>query len=281
MIDKISLRPIEMLTKERACQLLQGKYSGHITTRSNNFNDVSVFYTGAPKRSPTLMTLYSEPRNSIAGDVKIDINPTHFNCHKEMIETVGLLVNPSTTKISRLDFAVDVKIPIEAINGMLLVPRKRARMEYAEGKDLTGIYYGRPPEILTVYDKALKSGCSGPLTRLEMRVTKHKIPIDTLEDLPLLMTHEPFVSLKFIDTKNPTEFEGNRHQKASFLREHLQILGATGAYKLLNKHHNFNRCFKGILKKQEDIPDLDQLFQQNLKSFFMEDHNGNRQANNC
>ncbi len=275
MIDKLSLSPPENISSEKACQLLEGNYSSYFITKSNHFNKVIVFYKGALRKSPTLLALHTEPRNSISGTTKIELNPTHFESNQKMMLVLGKLIDPAFAKVTRLDCTVDVELPIEKVNRQLLVQRKRARSDFDEGGRLTGVTYGKLPEVLCIYDKASKEKLPTPLTRLELKQFKHKIPIGTLAELGQLKTFCPFAKFKFIDTKNPNELTRGKQIKASFLREMVDSMGATGAMKYLNTQHNFNRNFGNVLTTSIDVPNLDMIFQRNLELFFKEDLNGN------
>jgi hypothetical protein len=68
--------------------------------------------------------------------------------------------------------------------------------------------------------------------------------------------------------------------KQRFLKDAIYTLGAQGAFKTFNKHSNFSRDFGQLIEENPDIPNLDLIYQQELRGFFNQGSmNGYRQTN--
>lgn len=275
MIDKLTMTSSEVVDPELASRQIKDHYKRVITTRTLYHNRVLVFFRPMQqnREGEHLLSLHVDPSLPSYGQTKIELNPSRFSCFGELRELVShIFCDENELRISRLDHAVDVELPVERIHQSLVYPRKKSREVYKDGRKLTGCYIGAYPEKLSIYDKALESGLDGVLTRIELRQHNAKVMVKSFQKLPELVSAMPFESLKFFVPKtDPGEENQEQLEKLSSLQELFRSKGAQGAYKILNKHSNFKRNFKDCFEADPGIPNLNQLYNQNMLRFFKEE----------
>lgn len=270
MLDKLSLASLQLVTQEQACRRLQGHYDKIISTRTKYHNKVLIFSTGPDKKNDHLLTLHCEQVSAISHPTIAVFNPSKFKSYESILTLLKLLFDdPANLKIIRIDHAVDICFEVQRVRNTFRWSRKKSREVYRDGKILTGIYIGNCPERLAIYDKARESKVDGPLTRVELRQFNKKIPIRLFSELPTLQYYNPFEKLII---EKVAENSNSLNKKDKFKQLALKNLilegGMQGAYKLLNVHSNFNRDFKNQLEPDTEIPNLDELYQNNLSRFF-------------
>lgn len=270
MLDKMALVSPNPRTTDfdEIKSLLKDRHTHSHITSSKYYESILVLYEGTGKANQQVITVQTNPTNYTANPIKIELNPNKFGSFKKVLEIVSIFDDPSNLKITRLDHTVDVPVQIDLLYRSLIYSRKKTREVYGDGVKLSGVYIGAYPEKLVIYDKAGEAGLPPPLSRIELCQHVKKVFIKNLDKLPELISYRPFNFrlLKIADPENLTSLR--EHQKASFLREALCSLGAQGAYKSLNKYSNFKRDFSSILVEDTSLPDINKIYQENLKSFF-------------
>lgn len=270
MLDKLALTGFQTITFEDACQQLKGLYSSYKLTGSGLHRLIASFRAGQNH----LVTVHTQPRFRTVPPVKIELNPTTFRNIGDCIDLVGRLVDWRGLSVCRLDHAVDIPVSVENVFESLNFSRKKRRETYFDGTELTGFYLGTPPELLCVYDKARERKLSEPLTRIEVRQYRNKVPVTSLQGLPSLRHYSPFARIKFFEVdQSPSGENVISKTKRTILRETIHEFGAHGAYKILNRHSNFRRDFGRCLSPSK-IPNLDAIYRANLSAFIGEEPHG-------
>lgn len=266
MLDNLTLTSARPIIPEDAAMQLQGLFTNYRTTESKYHQRVTVFFEKPKER---LLSLHSGPKYAGVAPIKLELNPARLRSSKRLFEVLARLVNPSECRISRVDHACDIEVPIEKVWGSLLFSRKKRREIYGNGADLSGGYLGTYPERLVVYDCAQKRNIPGPVTRLEMRQWGQKVPIQDLERLPEYQSYRPFERLEFLRPKSPKDQTTEiKKAKAGLLGELISEKGLQPVSKYLNRHAHFRRDFGHLLERADQIPDLDGIYQSNLATFF-------------
>lgn len=269
MLDKIALISNEPVSYEEACSGLQGTYSHVVRTATKYHRKVYAFYRGNRKSEDHFLTVHCQPVLDSMGATKLELNPSKFHGFSEVTKTLTAFANNiGQYRITRIDHAVDVEVPVGIVHEALLFSRKKSREVYREGHALTGFYLGKYPEILAVYEKsAANSLYPKGLTRIELRQSREKVPVECYDDLPSLGTYKPFIRIEFT-SPIPLERTLRTQSKVNILQEAIATFGAQGAYKVFNRHSNFRRDFKGCLTRPTNIPDLDKIYRENILAFF-------------
>mgnify|MGYP003329577246 CR=1 FL=1 len=280
MIDKLALTTHEVLAPDYVAKQLRGLYSSVQETGSKYHLRVQSYRTTHENDDDAqLIAIHSAPRHSSISPTKIEVNPTRFGSFTALKNLIQRLVDPLGCTITRLDHAVDLPIQIEAIQATLIWPRKQDREVYKSRK-LTGFYLGKPPEQLAVYDRARKLGTAGPLTRLELRQYRDRLPFRAFGDLPRLIEQRPFGKILWLNLDRDHECLGTRQTNSlKQLQGMVSHYGAHQAFKLMNEHSNFRRNFSAQLERPTTIPNPDELYARNIERFFAEVPNANRSPN--
>lgn len=266
MLDKLALTSDEAITLEEATNNLKGSFTHYKPSGSKYYQGVYSFHRGRGGESSHLLTLHIYPRYSNIAASTLVINPSRFRSLTDMERLISRITDCSKLVISRIDHAVDINVDIRDIYNSLIYSRKKAREQF-KGPDLTGFYLGEWPEQLAVYDKARKEKLPETLTRIELRHSGSKIVFRKFKDLPCYQSFSPFLSLKFMKVVNSSP-QSPRALKRNFLLAMIEKGGAQGTYKALNRHANFKRDFGDYFEVHPNIPDLNQIYQNNLSKFF-------------
>lgn len=273
MLDKLTLTSSESVSLEKAQYGLAGRYATIKVTATKYHRLVYCFCRLSNGIAEQLLTLHINPASPWISPTKIELNPSKFANFDSLAAMLSNVVTIGSTRITRLDHTVDIEPSLRIIHESLIFSRKKFREIYGAGHSLTGFYVGKHPEVLCVYEKKIGNET---LTRIELRQHGEKAPIRRFVELPQLTNFRPFDRLEFKSVKPQCSLRES--SKAALLRELVGKVGAQGAYKLLNRNSNFKRDFRGVLERPAEIPDLNDLYQKNLKSFFGEQH-GYRKAN--
>lgn len=270
MLDKLSLITPQKITLEDATNNLKGRFSHHKATGTKYHHSVISFHNGLGKDGKHLLTLHLQPRFSSIANTKIEVNPSNFQSFGELAALLSSIVDTSGLKLSRIDHAVDIEVTVAEIFSALIYSRKKSR-EVFRDSTLTGFYLGSPPEQLVVYNKARQLTVEGTKTRIELRHYGEKISSKSFIDLPDCQSMNPFNDLKFRRvTADPYTSIRDRNRK-NYISELIQTKGAQGMFKILNKHSNFKRDWESDFEEHSDIPNLNQIYQENLKRYFKEE----------
>lgn len=271
MIDKINLVTPREIDPEEACQHLEGQFTKVVTTATKYHNRVFVFKTGPHSNLEHLVSLHSGPRHPSISQSKIEVNPSRFLSFDKLTEMLtALLSRVDDLKVTRLDSAVDVQMPVSRIYQSLVITRKKHREVYKLGHEVTGFYVGAFPEVISVYDKALESKVEGPLSRIEVRQSKGKVPVGSYWDLPFLREYRPFSRMKFVKLASRPLTNLRDINKVRLLEESIAHLGSQGTAKTFNQHGNFLRNFGSLIESEPELSGLDSIYQSNLNKYFQQ-----------
>jgi hypothetical protein len=275
MLDKLALTSAHTVLLQDAKKSLAGQFDKCLEIGSKYHQQVCVFKYQDElegKEGGHVLTLHLKPRYPTISPLKIEINPSRFKSFEALNDLLSLFHDPRHFNVSRVDHTVDLPVSVAEVYCSLLFPRKQIRRDF-RGNTLEGFYVGKFPELLCVYDKSLQAKQKGPLTRVELRQFGKKVPVQFYSELPELISYRPFERLSFVETSTPDNFSSiNLTKKSKFLAEAIEKLGAQGAFKAFNKHSNFKRDFKFCLKQNSKIPDLDSIYQDNLKKYFQREN---------
>lgn len=265
MLDKLSLVSGQTISLDEAKANLKGFYS-NITLSATKYHSLLANFSMGGDH---LITLHLDPRFSHVAPTKIEINPSRHPSHSEMTKIIGLIADPSTIELSRVDHAVDLEnIKVEQVQRSLLYSRKKSREVYRNCTELTGFYLGKHPELLAIYDKAKQAGLNEIKTRIELRQYREKLPINKFSELSKLQSFSPFSCIRFNRVSESPCQSLREKQRRDLLSESINDHGLQATYKLLNRHSNFKRDLQSSLEPDPAFPDLNQIYQQNLRTFF-------------
>lgn len=217
------------------------------------YSKCTVYYKG----NDHLITLKEYPKNRIASQAVIEINPSKFNSNIEMESLISLVAPIESFTIRRIDHAVDLNMSIDEVFLMIKVKGKKKRTDYEEKSKITGFEIGRGNEIICVYDKNFERvtkrkfrKCSSEYTnktRVEVRHHKTKIIHKPLVNLYLYAETNPFSCLEFYHLQSTDKISQKNLTKYKLLKEWRDNFGMQGTYKELNKNNNFNKTFGNYL----------------------------------
>jgi hypothetical protein len=273
MLDKLTLTaPDSDLTKEIASRLLSGHFSHCSYTSTKFHHEVVIFHKSRKEVGGHLISIHLQPRFSTTSELKVEINPSHFSSFGAMKKILELVSDPNDLRITRIDHAVDISgFSVNELHSRLIFSRKKVRELYKNGVDLESLYLGQPPERLLIYNKTLQEGSSGVLkARIELQQYREKVPHVSLRNLADYQSYKPFERLKFqtvlADPSDPLS-----QRKCDELNTYFLTKGAQATFKALNRHSNFKRDYSHILKPDVSVPNLDEIYQENLRTYFQEE----------
>lgn len=264
MLDKLVLSTWDCVSAEDVASALG--CSAHRVQRTKYHDAVYTFKReGAPKPSH-ILTLHTKPVRIGIAPTKLEINPSRFKNFSELDGMLNSFIDTSKLQISRIDYAVDVTLSIEAIRRSLVLSRKKNREVFKKGHTLNGFYLGKRPEQLIVYEKKIDG--KPPSTRLGLRQSAKKVLIREYTSIAEVKNAKPFENIRFKTLReNAVEKDWARAKGWELLvAEH----GAQGTVKILNKYSNFSRDFGHLIEPDPTMPNLDELFQDSIASYFTE-----------
>jgi hypothetical protein len=195
-------------------------------------------------------------------------------------------------RIYRIDFCIDLDLSFSDLIKWLRVPYKQIkRSDTDKGRNRTGITFGRGDLVICVYDKneeQRRKGVEldGPLTRIEVRYTGDKLPIQYVRELPNLLSVtfngrrlSPFSVVSIepcylvpIETISTPPLHNSKviDKLITWVRldTYLSVGGLDLAKKQMNAHGNFNRDVRGILTFEEFPHDLNSVLLSDLETYF-------------
>lgn len=214
----------------------------------------------------------------------IELNPMSWESWKTVLKAISAFVDPECLHLDRLDHVADLPIPISKVHEGLRVKSKQDSEKYwgegseaskAEGYkrgELTGLYYGKRPEVICVYDKAFQieslrklrkiPGAEvGVRTRFEVRHYNRKVLFPRLSDINRYLDINPFEKLEFY------EFPASEEKKAEAIRSLSSELGLHELYIRLNRQNNFKRTHGKHLIQRDLARELHEVYRLKLGNF--------------
>lgn len=273
MIDKLELRTDNC--KDNAIVNLSRIYN-HTFVPDKNYRECHVFRN---KLNLHVVTIKLKPVFENASYCTFEFNPSKIGSFIKTNELISS-ISKSNLSIKRIDYAVDVNFSIEAISKSLKVKNKRARYDYKEKDNLTGIEFGSDHEIICIYDKAyellrrrkyrlVKGFIPKVLTRIEIRHRAKKIPFKDYSEILNYSSINPFSILEFYKVDNQKIESEYEIFKASRLLHAIHESGCLhGAIKRLNINNNFKRDNSFLIRDLEFEKNLELQFKENLKNYF-------------
>jgi hypothetical protein len=245
MIDKLELRTDFM--KADAIEALANSYD-HYLIGDKNYRDCCVFKF----KGNHVVTVKTRPVFPNASFCSIELNPSKFESFKQMTDLISIIADQDLL-IKRIDFAVDLPVPLEQIRKAIKARHKRIRHDYKENDVCTGFELGSDQEIICIYDKAyelltrrkyrrLNDQTPRVMTRIEIRLRSKKIPLKRFEELTHYVEINPFEILEFYKINSSEEISEFQHFRLNKFLFTLDESGCLhGAIKRLNSNNNFKR----------------------------------------
>ncbi len=189
--------------------------------------------------------------------------------------------------VKRIDFAIDAFIPFEEVLGNLSVSHKQQRKFYlTEGSSDSGVYFGKRPSEVKVYDKAKRDpewaaryrlpGQSEPppVTRIEVSLYDERVPIEHFHELPKLISDENFDPFENMNLFEKVELVAEElavtrpeYRRYVELRTLIELAGLQFTRKRLSKNGNFLRDYNKFLDYSDAVVPLGEIFQSGMSSF--------------
>ena len=236
---------------------------------------------GAASVRPFSLTL----NFGINGCTLLEMNPAAYlrgysDLHQVIEDIFGK--NHPDFRISRIDLFADVTFPVDTLHRTLRVPYKRKASQFTRtdaDRGIMGLYFGRSPSQLRVYDKKAEmrrkrretAGLPKTFTRVEWEYRRNKCPVHRFSRLTELLDFKPFESLEFIESEEIYDFHQDRKKSSKlFLFNKLkEDYGLSEAYRILNQDRNFRRDFRDLTKGLPDIKSrIHQSFEDGIQNFF-------------
>lgn len=197
-----------------------------------------------------LLTIKTEPIWSHVSLSQIQLNPSNWESYERLKIDLESFVDTDLLTIARIDSAVDLNIPVSDLFQSVRIKYKQDLTKHSEHYKkgfLTGFYMGNQPEIFCIYDKGYQlnkkkfkrdnSFPTGELSRIEVRQTKHKVPVKEFKNLEDIINTNPFKNLQCLEVSEDNHNRG-------ILIDILYQKGMANIYTQLNKHNNFKRDYK-------------------------------------
>jgi hypothetical protein len=181
--------------------------------------------------------------------------------------------------VSRIDFAVDIKKPIDWFHDRAFAKFKAIASDYRADRKrggLQGFYLGSGNELFAIYDKAYEITARrtyrlvepeflGSLSRLELRQRAGKVKHKEFMGLSLYISERVFKNLSFFEIQPRTPKE---EWKADRLREKMKGIGFQNAKLALSKDGNFSKTYGPILVRHPLSDEIDEINRGDLARFF-------------
>lgn len=264
-IDKLNTHFTEPLTK---LQILSSAKKHNITCETVRLKN--KYHLKLSRENHVLHLPLSFSQNEVLGFIS---NPNQFVNWRSYLGFLEILLPVHViqkAQVNRIDLNIDFSITFTDLIQKIDVKNKSTSTSFDEkaGKR-TGLYIGKNPEFLAIYDKSNKTGQSEPCTRVELRLAGKKLPCRSVFEIPKYLLSNKYFSallgcdLTFIDT-NLNEKQKNK------LQEFKTILKRDGLYsarKSMNKTHNFDRDFNQMLKMDKWHTSISEAYREGIERF--------------
>lgn len=271
MLDKLEMRTKECIDPKALKKLFPGHQISMVPDRWYNFCAI------VKRGKDHILTLKTEADYGHVSPSKIITNPTKWESFDEITESLSSICDPSLLEFTRIDHAIDLAAPIDAIYSGLRVRYKQDSEAYKEreksskkkGK-LTGFYIGKNPELYCCYDKGYQlegkglkrnpAFPTGETSRIEVRQWKNKIKHKTLAELPNYIEDSPFKHLEFYEVNKETD-------RGNDLADLIEREGLSSVYHMKNQSRNFKRDYSKLLSRTNLPETLTQTYSNDLREF--------------
>ena len=265
-IDKLNAYFAEPIAKLEVINLAKAHNIQYETVRLKNKQHLKL-----SRQNHVLHLPLNSSREDVLGFIS---NPNQF---ENWIAYLNFLQSSLPTKalqeanIHRIDLNIDFSMHFSELIQKIDVKNKSTSTTFDEKAGIrTGLYIGKNPELIVIYDKSKKMGLAEDISRVELRLIGKKLPCRSVFEIPnYLISNEYFGSLQgydltFVDTHL------NEKQKAK-LQEFKTILKRDGLYsarKSMNRTHNFDRDFEKMLKTHKWSTQFSEAYKKGIKRFF-------------
>lgn len=178
-------------------------------------------------------------------------------------------------RITRLDLAIDYQEELSSILRGFDFKRKQAQVSYIDrGGKRTGLCIGKGTEKILVYDKAIESNLSQPLTRIEVQLSGKKLPardLSSLEKVLLDTKWNPFDQISLNDVElpeHPASLPSIQQERLSSLTPILNREGLFSARRVFNEQGNFQRDYQSLINVQPWKQQPYASFKEHFSNFF-------------
>lgn len=271
MIDKLILKSNEFVKRDIIISyFMKNSLRWHISL-DRNYREVFVSY----RNEKSHMTIKTKPSLSNTSKLMLIVNPNHFSDINDLVLAISDLFCLEKLRIHRIDFCVDLQLPLYEVMKKLICKRKKRRSDYRESDKLTGVEIGSSSEVIVVYDKAFERQrarkykkiidvSEGERTRIEVRHTGKKIEYKELVDLEKYAQFNPFRCIHFLDVVDSNSSRSN--ELKSFLESGVIL---HRLYKELNANNNFNMTYNKHFRSSDLNQTIYYSYKDNLQKFFM------------
>lgn len=188
-------------------------------------------------------------------------------------------------KICRIDFYVEIDIPLQEVLQLIRILYKQISSAYqARAGRVTGRTVGQGDSQISIYDKDFERfrkrkirHHNGSGTRIEVRLKGKQRPVNHLFEIPILLepneNGQRFSPFKNLRLNQITFYSINDFKEKSDVIRHTQLktlvthIGYDETRKRLNQNKNFKRDY-GLYFEETPLPiNLDELLHESLKSY--------------
>lgn len=210
-------------------------------------------------------------------------NPSQFKNFSEFVMQLRMVLPINFlqhAKLCRIDCAVDYELPLSSLKSGLHISRKSAVTRFiSKSSHNSGLSIGKRPEEFLLYDKGKHAKLDHDLTRLEVRLTKKKLPVGKLGELPQLARpneegrrFRPFkaVDLKAIEVVSYKKLTSKREIfKAGELSALINECGFHRAKQILGKTRNYGRDYEPLTTvRRWAHRHPNEIFSESMTAFF-------------
>lgn len=272
MLDKLHFRTHSEISKNIIDELIISDHFSRHGILDKNYKSCLIIR----KDGKHFITIKRTPTLSNNWPTYLELNPSKFTSLREMLNFLKRLkVDPYEAEISRIDHCSDMDISLEEVRSSLIVKGKRRRSDYEDKDKLTGLYFGKNLEVISIYDKKVESqfrkeksnnSCED-LTRFEVRQKGKAILYNKVIDLPKYLEYDPYSKLQFYNVLTEKFKQENLHPRDLFFHQVRDDRGLHAAYRALNAHSNFKRNFEKKIVDSSFSADITAKYHQGLNSF--------------
>ncbi len=253
-IDKVSGEFQTLLGRKEIEERMARKSIAFSVTRLKSRNwylqighrDFGLFFELGHKGSERIKAIVSRPSAFIS-----------FSAYQDYLADILSSSELASLRVTRLDVAIDYEMAFSEFIQGFEVRNKQVRTAYTdEGPGRTGILFGRGTEKIQVYDKALESGLTESLSRLELQLAGSHLPTQKFTELSTALVGplwQPFdaISISKVRVLEPSEiWSQSQRERMAELSVLLRREGYSSARRALNGQGNFERDYLPFLEVQ-------------------------------
>lgn len=200
-------------------------------------------------------------------------NPNQFMSWQNYLSFTESIVPAESlkaSKISRLDLNLDFALPFSDLIQQIDIKNKSTATTHEEkAGHRTGLYIGKNPELILIYDKSKKDNLSEPQSRIELRLTGKKVPCYSIYNLPqYISAGDQFTMLAGCKLSfNEIGLTEVQEQKLQEFKTLAKRDGLYASRKFMNQTRNFDRDFAKLIQSTQWAAQPNELFKSQIRSF--------------